>query len=126
MNAIKPRRNLATFIGGFIDAAKGLAETIRTQFNIRFHFIATLFAIALSVYYNLSWVEWSIIIIAIALVWIAEMLNTAIEYFTDFVSPEYNFLVGKVKDISSGAAFMASIASITIGLIIFLPKIFPG
>jgi diacylglycerol kinase len=126
MNAIKPRRNLRTFVGGFIDAAKGLAETIRTQFNIKFHFIATLIAIGMCWYYHLSWVEWSIIIIAIALVWIAELLNTAIEYFTDFVSPEYNYLVGKVKDISSGAAFMASIASITIGLIIFLPKIFPG
>jgi diacylglycerol kinase len=78
----------------------------------------------MSWYYHLNWVEWSIIILAIAIVWIAEMLNTALEYFADFVSPEYNYLVGKVKDIAAGAAFMASIASITIGLIIFLPKIF--
>ena len=124
MNAMKPRRNLAGFFGGFVDAAKGLGESIRTQFNIRFHFIATLFAIGLSLYYKLDWVEWSIIILAIAIVWIAEMLNTALEYFADFVSPEYNYLIGKVKDISAGAALMAAIASITIGLIIFLPKIF--
>jgi undecaprenol kinase len=126
MNAMKPKRNLSAVLGGFVDAAKGLAETIRTQFNIRFHFLVTLFAIALSFYYNLSWVEWSIIIIAITMVWIAELTNTAFEYFTDFVSPEYNYLVGKVKDIAAGASFVAAIASLVIGLIIFLPKIFPG
>ena len=124
MNAMRPRRNLSAFIGGFVDAGKGLGESIRTQFNIRFHFVATVFAVALSFYYHINWVEWSIIILAIAIVWIAEMLNTALEYFADFVSPEYNYLVGKVKDISAGAAFMAAIASISIGLIIFLPKIF--
>jgi undecaprenol kinase len=121
---MKQRRNLAGFLAGFVDAAKGLAESVRTQFNIRFHFVATIFAIAMSFYYNLDWVEWSIIVIAIALVWIAEMLNTALEYFTDFVSPEYNYLVGKVKDIGAGASLIAAIASVTIGLIIFLPKIF--
>jgi diacylglycerol kinase len=124
MNAMKPRRTVSAVLSGFVDAAKGLAETIRTQFNIKFHFLVTLFAIGLSVYYNLSWVEWSIIVIAIALIWIAELVNTAFEYFTDFVSPEYNYLVGKVKDIAAGASFVAAIASLTVGLIIFLPKIF--
>ena len=118
------QRNFASFLGGFVDAAKGLAESVRTQFNIRFHFVATVFAIGLAFYYNLNWVEWSIIVIAIAIVWVAEMLNTALEYFTDFVSPEYNYIVGKVKDIGAGASLVAAIASLTVGMIIFLPKIF--
>ena len=121
---MKPKRNLRTFAGGFVDAAKGLGEAIRTQFNIRFHFIATVIALLMSYYYKLSSAEWSIIILAIALVWLAELLNTAIEYFSDFVSPEYNHLIGKVKDISSSASLIAAIASATVGLIIFIPKIF--
>jgi len=120
---MQPRRNLASFLSGFVDAAKGLAEAIRTQFNIRFHFVATLFALGLSFYLKLNWEEWCLIILAVAIVWIAELLNTALEYLTDFVSPEYNHLAGKVKDIAAASAFMAALASTSIGLIIFLPKI---
>jgi len=121
---MKQRRNLQSFLSGFVDAAKGLAETIRTQFNIRTHFVITLIGIGLAFYLHLSAVEWSLIIVAIAVVWIAELFNTSIEYFSDFVSPEFNYLVGKVKDISAAAAFVAAMASLSIGLIIFLPKMF--
>ena len=121
---MKPRRNLSSFFGGFVYAAQGLAEAIRTQFNIRFHFVATLIALGMSVYYSLSMMEWCFIILAIAIVWIAELLNTAIEYVTDFVSPEYNSIAGKVKDIAASSALIAAVASAAIGLMIFVPKIF--
>src|SRR5213083_3645070 len=101
-----PRRNLTSFLGGFVFAAKGLAEAIRTQFNIRFHFVATIIALGMSYYFSLTVTEWCLIILAIAIVWIAELLNTALEYLTDFVSPEYNYLAGKVKDIAAASALM--------------------
>ena len=118
-----PRRNLSSFFAGFAFAAKGLAEAIRTQFNIRFHFVATIIAIGMSYYFSLTHTEWCLIILSIAIVWIAELLNTALEYLVDFVSPEYNDIAGKVKDIAASAALVAAIASATIGLIVFLPKI---
>ena len=118
-----PRRNLSSFFAGFAFAAKGLAEAIRTQFNIRFHFVATLAALGLSWYFCLSISEWCFIVIAISIVWIAELLNTAIEYITDFVSPEYNDIAGKIKDIAAASALVAAIASATIGLLIFIPKL---
>lgn len=121
---MKPRKNLSSFFAGFAYAAQGLAEAIRTQFNIRFHFGATLVAIAMSFYFKLTVAEWCFIILAIAIVWIAELLNTAIEYITDFVSPEYNDIAGKVKDIAASSALIAAIASASIGLIIFMPKFF--
>ena len=119
-----PRRNLTTFFGGFVFAAKGLAEAIRTQFNIRFHFVATIIALGMSFYFSLTPTEWCLIILSIGIVWIAELLNTALEYLVDFVSPEYNDIAGKVKDIAASAALVAAIASASIGLIIFIPKIF--
>jgi diacylglycerol kinase len=121
---MKPRRNLSSFVAGFAYAAQGLAEAIRTQFNIRFHFVATLAALGLSFYLKLGHTEWCLIILAIAIVWIAELLNTALEYLTDFVSPEYNDIAGKVKDIAASSALVAAAASAAIGLIIFIPKIF--
>src|SRR5438105_3944929 len=107
---MKPRRNLKSFFGEFVFAAQGLAEAIRTQFNIRFHFVSTLIALGMSWYFSLTKTEWCFIILAIAIVWIAELLNTAIEYITDFVSPEYNHIAGKVKDIAAAAALVAAIA----------------
>ena len=111
-------------MSGFVYAAKGLIEAVKSQFSIRFHFIATIIVIAVSFYYNLNTSEWCFILLSIALVWTTELLNTAMEYLTDFVSPEYNYLAGKVKDIAAGAVLMAAILSACVGLIIFIPKIF--
>lgn len=111
-------------MSGFVYAAKGLIEAIKSQFTIRFHFIATIVVVSLSFYYNLSPVEWCLILLSISIVWTIELINTAIEYLTDFVSPEYNYLAGKVKDIASGAVLVAAVISACVGLIIFIPKIF--
>jgi diacylglycerol kinase (ATP) len=56
----------------------------------------------------------------------AELLNTAIEYLTDFVSPEHNLIAGKVKDIASAAVFITALCSAIIGLIIFIPYLLPA
>ncbi len=111
-------------MSGFVYAAKGLVEAIKSQFNMRFHFVATIVVIGLSFYYSLSATEWCLILLSVAIVWTTELMNTAIEYLTDFVSPEYNYLAGKVKDIASGAVLIAAIISACVGLIVFVPKIF--
>lgn len=117
------KRNFRTFMSGFVYAAKGLIEAIKSQFNIRFHFVATIVVLYLGYRYALSVTEWCLILISISIMWTTELLNTAIEYLTDFVSPEYNDLAGKVKDIASAAVLIAAIISATIGLLIFIPKI---
>jgi len=111
-------------MSGFVYAAKGLVEALKTQFTLRFHFVATIVVMALSFYYKLNTTEWCFILASISFVWVSELMNTAVEYLTDFVSPEYNFLAGKVKDIASAAVLMAVITSTCIGLIIFVPKVF--
>ena len=117
------RRNFRTFFAGFGDAARGWAEAVRTQFNIRFHFVATILVLALSFYFGITTTEWCLIVLCIGLIWTAELLNTAVEYLTDFVSPEYNDLAGKVKDIAAAAVLLAAATTAAIGLIIFLPRI---
>lgn len=111
-------------MSGFVYAAEGLIEAVKSQFTIRFHFAATVIVIGLSFYYHLSITEWCFILLSIALVWTTELLNTALEYLTDFVSPEYNYLAGKVKDIAAGAVLIVAILSACVGLVIFIPKIF--
>jgi diacylglycerol kinase (ATP) len=57
------------------------------------------------------------------LVLTAEGLNTALEFLTDLVSPEYQPLAEKAKDVAAGAVLVASLAAGVIGAIIFLPKL---
>jgi len=102
-------------------AFSGMFIPYKTEISIR---IQTGFAIAvamLGIYFHISRNDWLWIIIAAALVLITETLNTAIEKLVDLVSPGYNELAGKVKDIAAGAVFMAALISILIGVLVFLP-----
>jgi len=110
-------------IRSFGYAFKGLAHATRTQLNFRIHLAATLIAVFMGYALHISVNDWRWIILCIALVLIAELFNTAIEFLTDLVSPEYNELAGHVKDVSAGAVTVAAAFALVMGLIIFLPKL---
>lgn len=68
-------------------------------------------------------VEWCWIILAIAIVWTAEALNTAFEFLADVASPEFHPTVRDAKDVAAGAVLVTAIASAIIGTVIFLPHL---
>ncbi len=107
----------------FLYALAGIVEAIKTERNVRIHILATVIVIILGLYYKVSLVEWSILLLCIGSVISLEMLNTAIEKLCDFVMPEYNEVIKKVKDIAAGAVLFFSIISFIIGCFIFIPKI---
>jgi len=111
------------FIRGFGYAFKGLRYATATQLNFRVHLVATLLTLYAGYALHISTNEWQWIILCIALVLISELLNTAIEFLTDLVSPDYNELAGRVKDVSAGAVLVAAIFALVTGAIIFLPKL---
>ncbi|MBO3700513.1 diacylglycerol kinase family protein [Roseivirga sp. E12] len=102
-------------------ALRGIRSTLWTEHNFRIHLFAALTALALGFYFEVSSNDWLWIVIAIALVFVTEMINTAIERLVDLIEPNQNPLAGKIKDIAAGAVLIAAIASATIGLIVFWP-----
>lgn len=64
--------------------------------------------------------KWVAVIICIGMVLAAEALNTAVEYVVDLVSPEYNVLAGKAKDVAAGAVLFASLASGVIAILLVM------
>ena len=108
-------------IRSFAYALTGIATLLREQQNAWVHLLATLLVIGLGLWFSISVTDWSLVIIAIALVWMAEALNTAIELVCDLVSSEYHPLVKKAKDISAGAVLVTAVGAAIIGLMIFLP-----
>jgi len=85
---------------------------------------ASLAALGAGAYFAISALEWCAVVLAIALVWVAEALNTALERLTDLASPQYNPLAGKAKDIAAGAVLIAALGAVSIGVIIFGPRLF--
>ena len=84
---------------------------------------ATLLTIGAGWFFSISALEWCAVILASALVWTAEGLNTALERLTDLVSPQYHPLAGQAKDIAAGAVLIAAIGALCVGLIVFLPRL---
>ena len=82
-------------------------------------------AVYLGFVLKISSVEWVLIVLVVSLVIIAEAFNTAIEIDINLTSPEYHPYARDTKDVASGAVLLACLCAAAVGLIIFLPKIFP-
>ena len=111
------------FIRGFGYAFNGIWHAAATQLNFRVHLAAAAVALYGGWALHISPDEWLWIILCIGMVLMAELFNTAIEFLTDLVSPEYNKKAGLVKDMSAGAVLVIASCALIIGLIIFVPKL---
>jgi len=104
-------------------AYHGLVALFRTEHNAWIHGVFTAAALLLSIYLQINKLEWTMIILAMALVWITEIINTAIEKTMDFISTEKHPQIKLVKDLAAAAVLLSAVAALSIGTIIFLPKL---
>jgi len=116
--------DLAKSWKSFPHAIRGIKHTLATENNFKFHALATLVVIAAGFFFNLMAWEWIIILILIGQVLVAELLNTALENYLDWIHPDHSVHVKKIKDVCAAAVLIASILAAAAGLIIFIPKIF--
>ncbi len=105
----------------FRHAWRGIGLVVRSQHNAWIHLLATVLVLVAGYLTVLSWMEWCALVLAIGFVWVAEALNTALEFLADEVSTEKRELIGKAKDAAAGAVLLASMAAVVIGLIVFVP-----
>ena len=107
----------------FVYAYEGLTWFFRREHNAWIHGFITLAVLLASLIFKISKLEFIAVLIAIALVLVAEMCNTAIEKIMDHLSPAQNPAVKAIKDIAAAAVLLAAIIAAIIGLLIFIPKI---
>jgi diacylglycerol kinase (ATP) len=105
-------------------AVNGIAELLKNEHNSRIHLAAAIVAIILGIILKLTNIEWSLLIIVIGIVFLTELLNSAIEKLADKVDSEWDELIGKAKDFSAAAVLLSAVIAIIVGLMIFIPKIF--
>jgi diacylglycerol kinase (ATP) len=102
-------------------AVHGIFEMLKSQHNAWVHAIATIAVIICGFLFSISKSEWCFLILAIALVWVAEALNTAFEFLCDVASPDFHPVVKHSKDVAAGAVLLSAVGAVIIGLIIFIP-----
>jgi len=108
----------------FQNALIGLKTALGTQRNLRIHLLVGLLIIIFSVILKVTAIEFVLILLTILIVLVTEVFNTAIEFTIDLVSPEFNHLAKKVKDISAAGVLISAIIAALVGLIILGPKIY--
>jgi diacylglycerol kinase (ATP) len=107
----------------FKHAFAGWLYVIRTQQNAWIHLLATLCVVALAAWLRLPLRDWAVLILAVAIVWMAEFLNTALEAVVDLASPERHPL-GKVgKDVGAAAVLVAAFSAAILGFLILGPPL---
>lgn len=105
----------------FVYAIAGIYTLIRDERNAKIHLIATFIVIGAGIYVNLQPLEWIFILLAIALVFITEALNTAIEETVDYLTLERKPQLKKIKDVTAGAVLIAAIYAFVTAAIVFIP-----
>ncbi|HYO22144.1 MAG TPA: diacylglycerol kinase family protein [Flavisolibacter sp.] len=104
-------------------AYHGLVALFRTEHNAWIHSGFTIAALLLSAILTISRTEALLLLIAMTLVWITEIINTAIEKTMDFISNERHPQIKLVKDLAAAAVLLSAVAALLIGALIFLPKL---
>ena len=106
----------------FVYAFSGIWYFFRREHNAWIHAVAAIAVLIIALVMRLTAMEMIAILLSIAMVWIAEMFNTAIEKIMDHVSPAYHPDVKIIKDLAAAAVLVAACMAFLIGLTIFIPK----
>lgn len=104
-------------------AFSGIWYAVRTQRHMRIHLIAAALVCILGAIVSLPPVHWAILLLTIAIVISAELVNTAIEKTVDLACSSFHPFAKLAKDVAAGAVLVAAIIAIVIGLLILGPPL---
>lgn len=100
-------------------AIRGLLYCIAGERNLRIHLVVACYMAFFATFYDFGAVQYAVLLVAIALVIAAEMLNTAIEALTDRFTPSFDHTARIAKDVAAGAVLICAIFSVFVGFLLF-------
>ena len=106
-------------------AIHGLISIIKNERNFRIQLVVAVFVVLLGILLEISHTAWIAVGFLIALVLIAEAFNSVIEALSDTISQEFRVNIKYAKDVSAGCVLVSAIASVVLGIIIFVPYLMP-
>lgn len=103
----------------FTHAGRGLSIFLKTTHNAWLHLAFLAVAVSFGFYFDITHIEWMLLILTGGIVLVAEAFNTAIEIDINLTSPEYHPYAKDTKDVAAGAVLIASIIAVIMGIMIF-------
>jgi diacylglycerol kinase len=110
-------------LASFRHALRGLRMVVSRERNAKIHLIAACLAVIFAFILQISWLEMALVIAVIALVFFAEIVNTAIEKSLDTMATENHQVVKVVKDMTAGAVLVTAIAAVIVAACIYIPAL---
>ena len=107
----------------FEHAFHGWWYVLRTQRNAWIHAVISTAVVLVALWLRLPLRDWAVLFLTIALVWMAEFINTALEAVVDLASPDLHPLARVGKDVAAAAVLLAALASILVGLLLLGPPL---
>ena len=98
----------------FTYALAGLQAAWKREASFRTEVILFIGVMAFMLWMQPPLFWWAAVLFAAALVFMAELINTAIENICDALHPDHHPLIGAAKDCASAAVLVAVTAAITI------------
>ena len=117
------KKGLARIWAATIYSADGLRACFRSEEAFRLELILSLIFGPLAFILGETAIEIAILLLAIALVLLVELLNSAIEAVVDRVGMDYHELSKKAKDIASGAVFISLMTFLLIWAVILIDRL---
>lgn len=103
----------------FKAALCGLWYTITHEVHMRFHLVAGFYVILFGFFYELSAVQWTVLLLLIGAILSAEVTNTSIERLANRVTTERDPLIKAAKDTAAAAVLVLAIFAVAVAFIIF-------
>ncbi len=107
------------WLRSFRYAYEGLQYALTTQKHMKFHFFASFSVLFLALIFKLSKLEILFILLAIVLILVTELINTAIEKTVDLIVQDTHPLAKIAKDVAAAAVLVTSVFAASVGMIVF-------
>lgn len=115
---------MARFIKSISHAFQGIKDSFDGQSNIKIQIFIAIIVLIAGFQFNISRIEWILLLLTIGAVFTSEMINSAIETTVNLHCSQENSLAKRAKDIAAGAVLTIAIIAAIIGLIVFIPYLF--
>ena len=117
------KKSFKRFLKSFVNSFNGLKYAYLHEQSLLLHALLVIIVLISGFYFQISKMQWAILLIVLAMIMITELINTAIEATVDLVTDEYHELAKIAKDCGSAAAFVSSMLAVGLYAYVFLPKI---
>lgn len=119
MNQLIKNHNPKKHAKSFKYAFNGIFHALLNEANFRIQVVFTIIVVVLGIYFNISNIEWAVIVLASGFLLAAELGNTVVEVMMDHLIPEESQVVKIIKDLMAGFVLIAGFVAIIIFLLIF-------